>query len=152
MYAYAEEMSTQPRTPKDPQDVLGYLLKHAASRLAALTDAALEQYGIDSKELGVLRMLAYREPTSQLQLAQALDIDRTTMVALLDELERKGVLARRPDHSDRRRNVTELTERGLQIYDAAELEHQAAEAAFLSQTEPDAADQLRRALRALIEP
>src|SRR5690242_133700 len=98
-------MSTDAGAGADPNEVLAYLLKHATSKLMALTDAALEPFGIDSKDFGTLRVLAHREPASQLQVAQTLGIDRTTMVAVLDALERKGIVLRRPDPTDRRRNV-----------------------------------------------
>ena len=144
-------VSTEPSTTADPHEVLGYLLKHATLKLTALTDAALEPLGIDSKEFGTLRVLAHREPASQLQVAQTLGIDRTTMVALLDVLERKGIVTRRPDPADRRRNVVELTEHGLQAYDAAQVAHREAEEAFLAGISPSAAGQLRRTLRTLVE-
>ncbi|MFI6857963.1 MarR family winged helix-turn-helix transcriptional regulator [Streptomyces sp. NPDC050416] len=144
-------MSTEASATADPHDVLGYLLKHAALKLTALTDAALEPFGIDSKDFGALRVLAHREPASQLQVAQTLGIDRTTMVALLDVLERKGIVTRRPDPADRRRNVVELTDQGLQAYDAAQVAHGEAESAFLAGISPSAADQLRRTLRTLVE-
>src|SRR5262245_33977093 len=109
-------MSTEQSSTADPREVLGYLLKHATAKLAAATDAALEPLGIDGKDYGALRVLAHREATSQLEVAQTLGIDRTTMVALLDVLERKGIVTRRPDPADRRRNVVELTEKGVQTY------------------------------------
>lgn len=143
-------MSTPNRTPLDPYDALGYLLKHAAARFVAATDAALEHHEIDGKDLGVLRVLAQRELTSQLELGEALGIDRTTMVALLDGLERKGVVARRPDPADRRRNVAELTAQGREIFDAAEADYLSTEKAFLSSLEPAAREPFRRALRTLV--
>lgn len=102
-------MSSEAHPTADPHDVLAYLLKHVTAKLTTATDAALEPFGIDSKDLGALRVLAHQEPKSQLQVAQTLSIDRTTMVSLLDALERKGVVTRRPDPTDRRRNVVELT-------------------------------------------
>ncbi|MFF9483395.1 MarR family winged helix-turn-helix transcriptional regulator [Streptomyces sp. NPDC014676] len=144
-------MSTEASTSADPHDVLGYLLKHATSKFTALTDAALEPLGIDSKDFGALRVLAHREPTSQLQVAQTLGIDRTTMVALLDVLERKGVVTRRPDPADRRRNVVELTEEGVRTYDAARKAYEETESAFLAAVGPDEAGRFRRTLRALLE-
>ncbi|MGM1064548.1 MarR family winged helix-turn-helix transcriptional regulator [Saccharothrix sp. Mg75] len=144
-------MSTEPSATADPHEVLGYLLKHATLKLTALTDAALEPLGIDSKDFGALRVLAHREPTSQLQVAQILGIDRTTMVALLDALERKGVVTRRPDPADRRRNVVELTEEGMRTYDAARVAYGKAESAFLAAISPNATDQLRRTLRTLVQ-
>ena len=143
-------MPTGADATAEPQDVLGYLLKHASAQLTGLTDAALAPLGIDSKDFGALRLLAHREPTSQLQAAQALGIDRTSMVALLDVLEGKGIVTRRPDPADRRRNTVELTERGLRIYDQAEAAYEAAEQTFLAPVDQEAAEQLRLVLRSLL--
>lgn len=137
-------------TAADPHDVLGYLLKHATAKLAALTDAALAPFGIDGKDFGALRVLAHGEPSSQLQVAQVLGIDRTTMVGLLDALERKGIVARRPDPADRRRNVVELTEQGRRSFAGAQVAHREAEDAFLASIGAGAAAQLRRTLRTLV--
>lgn len=143
-------MSTDPDRPTGPEELLGYLLKHAMQRLTAMTDAALQPFGIDSKDLGALHVLRHREATSQLAVAQTLGIDRTTMVALLDDLEAHGVVARRPDPADRRRNVVELTKSGIATYDAARAAYASAEAAFLAGLDPAAADQLRVSLRTLL--
>jgi len=142
-------MLARPR-PTEPQDVLGYLLKHATQQLTALADDALAPLDIDSKDFGVLRVLAHREPTSQLQAAQELGIDRTSMVALLDVLERKGIVTRRPDPADRRRNTVELTVAGLRTYDRAEAAYDEAERAFLAPVDQQAAQQLRSVLRSLV--
>jgi DNA-binding MarR family transcriptional regulator len=144
-------MPTERSVDADPHDVLGYLLKHAFLQLTALADAALEHLGIDSKDFGTLRVLAHREPASQLQVAQRLGIDRTTMVAILDVLEHHGIVVRRPDPADRRRNIVELTDHGLQTYDAAEVAYREAERAFLAAISPSAAAQFRRTLRTLVD-
>ncbi|MHA7209938.1 MarR family winged helix-turn-helix transcriptional regulator [Arthrobacter sp. MDT1-65] len=133
----------------DPSDPLAYLLKHAFLRLAAIIDTALEPLGIDGKDFGVLRLLAHRAPTSQLEVARLLGVDRTTMVSLLDELEHKGILERTPDPADRRRNVIALTEQGVLAYDAADIAHQKAEKEFLAVITPAMSEQLRAALRSL---
>jgi DNA-binding MarR family transcriptional regulator len=133
---------------RDPEDSLAYLLKHAAAQLNAAADAALEPLGIDGKELGSLRVLVGREPTSQLEVAQTLGVDRTTMVALLDGLERKGVVTRRQDPADRRRNLVELTDAGLALYERADAAYAAAENEFLAPATTAEATALRRALRA----
>lgn len=140
-----DDMSTA-----DPHEVLAYLLKHANMQLTASTDAALAPLGIDGKDFGALRVVAGREPTSQLQVAQRLGIDRTTMVALLDVLERKGIVVRRPDPADRRRNNVELTDRGRQTFEAAQVAYGEAETAFLAAISPEAAAEFRRTLRTLV--
>ena len=129
---------------------LGYLLKHAQLRMAELTTKALTPHGIDGRELGVLFVLAGREPASQQQAALRLGIDRTTMVALLDTLEGKGLVARHPHADDRRRNVVELTDAGQDTLRRATAASDAAEREFLAPLSPSAAQLLRDSLQTIV--
>jgi len=131
---------------------LGYLLKHAQQALYELTAAALEPYGINGRELAVLMVLAGREPASQQQAAQRLGIDRTTMVAILDTLEGKGLVSRHPHADDRRRNVVELTDVGQDTLKRAKEAGDAAERTFLAPLSDAAAEDLRESLQAVVLP
>lgn len=143
-------MST-PTSPGDPREVLAYLLKHAHFRLTELTDAALAPLGIDSKDFGLLRVIAAGEPKSQASVAQTLSIDRTTMVALIDALSAKGIVTRRPDPDDRRRNVVELTEAGRAVLARAATAYDEAEREVLVPLSAVRADGLHQALRSVVE-
>jgi DNA-binding MarR family transcriptional regulator len=136
----------------EPHDLLGYLLKHATRRLTEMSDAALGAHGIDSKDFGVLRVIKGKKLASQQQVAETLGVDRTTMVAVLDALEAKGIVSRRPDPGDRRRNVVELTDRGQAVFHEAEQAYAATEEKFLAQVTPDAAGHFRAVLRAVTTP
>jgi DNA-binding MarR family transcriptional regulator len=142
----------QPGTGPGPELTgrLGYLLKHAQLRLAGLTAAALAPYGLTGRELAVLLVIAGDEPTSQQQAARRLGVDRTTMVALFDALEDKGLVARHPDAADRRKNVVELTDAGRDTLRGATDAAGQAEREFLAPLAESAAQQLRGGLRALI--
>jgi DNA-binding MarR family transcriptional regulator len=129
---------------------LGYLLKHAQLQMAELTAKALTPCGIDGRELGVLLVLAGHEPASQQQAAQRLGIDRTTMVALLDTLEGKGLVTRHPHADDRRRNVVELTGAGRRTLRRAAGASDDAEREFLAPLSPQAARQLRNSLQTIV--
>jgi len=118
--------------------------------MSELTAKALTPYGIDGRELGVLLVLAGREPASQQQAAQRLGIDRTTMVALLDTLEGKGLVSRHPHADDRRRNVVELTEAGQDALRRATEASDDAEREFLAPLSPQAARQLRDSLQTIV--
>ena len=131
---------------------LGYLLKHAQLQLGELTSAALAPYGLSGRELAVLLSLAGGEPASQQEAAQRLGVDRTTMVALLDALEAKGLVTRHPHAGDRRRNVVELTPAGQQTMRAATEASDDAERRFLAPLTGRAAGQLRAALQLLVTP
>jgi DNA-binding MarR family transcriptional regulator len=57
----------------------------------------------------------------QSDLAEYLRIDRNTMVSLLNELEAKGLIARRRVRQDRRRHTVSLTTAGeLCLYEVQE--------------------------------
>lgn len=129
---------------------LVYLLKHAQLRMTELLSGALTPHGIDGRELGVMLALAGQEPMSQQQAAHRLGIDRTTMVALLDALEGKGLVSRHPDAEDRRRNVVELTEAGRDTLRLAVEASDEAERAFLTPIGPRAARELRDSLHAIV--
>src|ERR1700759_4571490 len=94
---------------------LAYLFKHAERLMSELHVEALAPFDIHARDLGVLLVIDRFEPASQQQVAARLGVDRTTMVAIIDALEAKGIIARRPDAQDRRRNMVELTPAGQDL-------------------------------------
>ena len=130
---------------------LGFLLKHVQTRFTELHTAALEPFGVNGRELAVLLVLNTDEPPSQQQAAQRLGVDRTTMVALIDALEDKGLVERRPAADDRRKNVVEFTAVGRDTLHNAIKASDDAERRFLAPLGRAAAHQLRDTLRALID-
>ena len=131
------------------QDRFGYLLKHARERLAAISEPALASIEVNGRELAVLTVLVQGEPPSQLEAAQRLAIDRSTMVTLIDELEAKGLVERRPHGADRRKNIVALTNRGRKTLAAASRIVDAAEREFLAPLSPQDAKRLRHMLQAV---
>jgi DNA-binding MarR family transcriptional regulator len=63
----------------------------------------------------VLTAATRGEPGSQLELAHHLGVDRTVMTYLLDDLERAGLIERRPDPADRRARRVAATPRGREF-------------------------------------
>jgi DNA-binding MarR family transcriptional regulator len=134
-------------------DHLVPLLKHALARLNDRMTEALAPFGIDGRELAVLMTLGDDDaPLSQQEIAAKLRVDRTTMVALVDGLEEKGLVDRRPHPADRRKNAVEPTPEGRKVLRAARQAGDAAEQAFLSPLSPTTVATLRKALAALDQP
>ena len=131
---------------------LGYLLKHAQQRLAEFTAPALAPFGISGRELAVLMTIDDLVPLSQQDVADRLGVDRTTMVLLIDELENKGLVQRRRDPDDRRKNVVVLTDAGRTTLRDASRASAEAERLFLGPLSGDEAARLRQALRAIAFP
>jgi len=129
---------------------LGFLLKHAQLSFAGLAGAALAPYGIDGRELAVLASLGGQQMMSQQEVARRLGIDRTTMVALIDGLERKSLVQRRPLPDDRRKNIVQLTAAGSETLAGATRAADDAERRFLGPLGEAGAERFKDALRALL--
>lgn len=98
---------------------IGGLLHLAHRRARVGTNAALAAHGIDLRHLGVLGHLAATGPVTQRGLIDALQMDKSTMVHVLDHLERLGLAERRPARGDRRANAVHLTPAGADRLEAA---------------------------------
>ncbi len=134
----------------DPAPRLGYLLKHAHLSYAELAGSALAPHGVDGREVAVLSRLSGPDPLSQQEIARRLGIDRTTMVALVDALERKGLVERHPHPDDRRKNLVALTAAGRETLAAATRALDEAERRFLGPLGEAGAREFTEALRRLL--
>jgi DNA-binding MarR family transcriptional regulator len=88
--------------PPSMRDRVPFLLFRASQASLALANQMLAEIALCARQVGILTMVTELEPMTQKALADALRIDRTTMVALLDDLEAKGYVARQRHPRDRR--------------------------------------------------
>jgi DNA-binding MarR family transcriptional regulator len=131
---------------------LGYLLKQAHLRFTEQVTKALAPLGIGTREWAALLCLDDERNLSQGAVAQRLGIDRTTMVALVDALQQKGLVAREPDPGDRRRNRVVLTPEGRRMMEQGAQLADDVERRFLVTLSPADAQQLKSALQAVLSP
>jgi DNA-binding MarR family transcriptional regulator len=94
------------------RDRVPFLLFRASQASLTLANQMLAGIGLCARQAGILTMVAELEPMTQKALADALGIDRTTMVALLDDLEDKGYAARQRHPRDRRAFLVHPTDSG----------------------------------------
>ena len=107
---------------------------HAASQFATRL-AALE---LMPPHAGILRILGAQPAITQQALAGALGTQPSRLVALVDELEARGLVERRENPDDRRRYDLHLTVAGRAMLEAVERvgrEHQQAMLAALNEDE-----------------
>ena len=92
------------------------LLGQAGRRLRRAAQAQLEPYGMTWGKLRVLRHVAEAAATSgpirMSELARAADMVPRSATTVVDELEVAGLVRRRPDRTDRRAVLVELTPTG----------------------------------------
>jgi DNA-binding MarR family transcriptional regulator len=76
------------------------------------TAAALQSIGLTPALFAVLNYLRGRDGAIQQQIGLAMGIDPSTMVSLVDQLERAGLANRRPHPQDRRAREVVVTPKG----------------------------------------
>jgi MarR family transcriptional regulator for hemolysin len=102
---------TEQPMPQDAPADLGWLLWQASHVLKTQLTAALEEVGISPRDHHVLKK-AMTGDLTQIDIAHAIGLDKTTMVVTLDELEKAGLARRRPSAKDRRARIVEVTPKG----------------------------------------
>ena len=100
-------------TRKATQEI-GFLLQRAHRRLRAALNDALRPLDLNVGHLGVMGLLYSGEALTQQQLIDILGIDKSSMVHLIDELERQGLAERRSVPRDRRAYAIHLTAAGYE--------------------------------------
>lgn len=89
-----------------------WLVSQAALLAQRTVSDRLGAVGGHRREFSLLTALDESGPDSQAALSRRCGIDRSDMVALVNDLARGGLVERRPDEIDRRRNVVSLTAAG----------------------------------------
>ena len=140
-----------PGPPVALMERLSYLLKRTFALVEATIEPGLARLGVNGREFGLLTLLEAEGPASQQRLADRIDVDRTTMVALIDALEEKRLVKRHKDPSDRRAYVLEVTAAGhKRLRDALNAVERAEQQALAPLSAAEAAT-LTRALQRLVQ-
>src|SRR3979490_3024238 len=91
-----------------------YLLARLGEASRRRLREALAPEGLDPRHFGVMTVVAAHPGLTQQQVHERTAIDASSMVAVVDELEAKGLAERRPYPGDRRARTIFLTPVGEQ--------------------------------------
>lgn len=94
------------------EESLGYLISISGQRYKSEAWRRLRPFGITLEQWLVLNSLAIDEGICQRELAQRIDKEQPNTTRILDNMERKELIRRAPDPSDRRAFLVFLTEKG----------------------------------------
>jgi DNA-binding MarR family transcriptional regulator len=109
-------------TPLDDQ--VGYVLRRA--QLAVFRDFVqrMAPVGLRPSPYSILTLLDARPGLTQIQVCQMLDIKRPNLVRLIDELERRDLVVRGKDATDRRSYSLQISPEGRRILKQAQPIHE----------------------------
>lgn len=136
--------------PSRLSDDLPWLLARAAFTLGAqLAGALARELGTTPRTYAVLAAALDAELT-QKALADAVGLDKTTMVVALDELQRAGLLTREPSPTDRRVRLIRPTDAGRDLVARARPIVERVQDAAFAALDPATRTTVRDALRQLV--
>src|SRR3954449_3379922 len=119
------------RPPEELAGYTGFLLGYLGEKSRRNFVSLLEPHGFHPREFGLLTVLAKRPGITQQELASLARVDPSSMVALLDDLEKRGIAERRVDPADRRRRSVHLTAKGEELMRVLQREARKAAKTFL---------------------
>jgi DNA-binding MarR family transcriptional regulator len=114
MITQATEIPVKPasRVAKELLKSSGFLLARLGLNFKSRALARLDEAGFDPYDYSVLAILAEGARQAQTTIAEALALDPSRLVALLDSLEERKLVERQRDPEDRRRHVVNITADG----------------------------------------
>lgn len=103
------------------QPFLTYSLERLSSAAIKVADVHyLDACDLKVRELRVLRLIQSRPGCTPTELLGGLELDKTLLSKYLAALEQKGLILRRVDERDNRRQCLFLSEQGGQVWQVAE--------------------------------
>jgi DNA-binding MarR family transcriptional regulator len=115
-----------PLVLQQPRGNLGPLLELIGRRIRTEAESEIETFNLRPRHVIALTLLQLVGEQSQSDLGEALRVDRTNLVGLLNDLEAADLIERRRSPEDRRRHTVSLTSAGTRRL--AEVEHALTEA------------------------
>ncbi len=117
---------------------LTILLHAAVARMTDDLDGAAAEMGLnDVRDWLVLAALDDGRQRTQLELSKVVCVDKTTLISVLDRLEKLDLVVRTVDPADRRVRIPQITTAGRKVYSKFASARDAAESRALAGVSPD---------------
>jgi DNA-binding MarR family transcriptional regulator len=136
--------------PRGITDRPALVLVKLGNEILARAEDPLAALGLSGRQYLILAVLGTDAPPSQLDLAGLCGLLPAQVVPVLDELERRGLVARQRSEEDRRRSVVRLTPAGEESLAKADELARSIEDTLFGELDTGAREQLHGTLRAAL--
>jgi len=135
-------------------DSVGPAIRHLRNLLTSRILAVFEPYGLRSGTHSTMALIGANPGCSQSEIARNLGTDKSIVVAIVDDLEKRDLAARQRSTEDRRRNALILTDKGQELLVELDNLGRSVELPIRAVLSPEEFDQLihltRRAIDAMM--
>ncbi|MBF9035718.1 MarR family transcriptional regulator [Rhodobacterales bacterium HKCCE2091] len=107
--------TTDAETPDDLSDMISYQIRLIQIAAYKNFESRTRGFGSAPRYFGLLRIIEANPGSSQSRLAEAVCLDRSSLVPILEALEAEGIVERRASTSDRRVRRVFLTTAGRKL-------------------------------------
>ena len=96
---------------------LGFLIGHTGRAMKNTMTKAFAENGFEvtSEQWGILMLLWSKDGITQQEISASIAKEKTTVVRLIDNMEKRKFITRKKDKGDRRNNLIYLTEDGIKL-------------------------------------
>jgi DNA-binding MarR family transcriptional regulator len=124
-------LAANDRLPETLSPRVGFLLNLCNAGIREMTRQALKALGITPRHYGIIATLYSERALSQQAIGEKIEIDRTSMVLLVDDLEKKKLVVRDTHPKDRRYHLICLTPSGKKLFEKVDKRIESVEEQFL---------------------
>lgn len=132
-------------------ELIGYNLRRAQDRVFNDFMTSMAAHDVTPGQFGVLTLIEANTGLNQTQLGNAIGIDRSTVVAVIDRLEDRGLVERAPSPTDRRSYALRLSPDGARLVEMLRPLVRRHEARIAADLTADEQETLRRLLRRIAD-
>ena len=131
-------------------DDIAHLIRRAHQRASAIFMSVLTTQNLTPAQYFALTRLREKGEVSQNLLGRLSAMDPATIQGVVKRLGERGLVARVPDRSDRRRMLLHLTDKGVALIDGLREGIDAMTGKILASLSPAEQDQLRALLKRIV--
>ncbi len=127
-------------------ETTGYTICRIARKIHYQVDELFKPYGITVEQWSALKTIAEEAPLSQKDLALLIEKNQNTVKALVSHLEKKHLISRETNPSDKRNKILQVTEAGKTLVQKLSFLDEKANLDFLQSFSPEDKADLNRLL------
>ena len=128
---------------------LGYLLRRAQIKAFQSFDKHFDALDIKPAQFSALELIDKNSGMRQSRLAEALGIQRTNLVGMLDQLQERDLIKRAPAPDDRRSHALQLTPTGAELLEKLHKQFHIHESELVHEMGEESSETVRQALASL---